>query len=268
MARELLPATAVLGMSERELHAWLVRGVFALGAVTFVATSVIKAPYGRYARPGWGPTLNTRLGWVLMEMPSALGFALVFALGDHCTEATPLAAAALWCTHYFYRTFVYPFLIRTSKAKRMPLTVVLAGDFYNTINAYVNARYLSQFGDYAGDDPFARPSFYVGTLVFVVGLAVNIHSDQVVIHLRKPGETGYAIPRGGMFALVSAPNYFGELLEWCGWSVLSGSPAGWSFAFYSATNLVPRAVSNHQWYLEKFKETYPKHRKAVIPWLW
>lgn len=253
---------------EREFHTWLVRGVFALGVLTFVSTSVIKAPYGRHVRPGWGPTLNTRLGWVLMEVPSALWFALVFVLGDHCTLTTPLIGAALWCTHYFYRTFVYPFLIRTSKDKRMPVTIVLLADFYNLINAYVNARYLSQFGDYETDAPFSRPSFYIGVAMFVVGLAINIHSDQVVIQLRKPGDSTYSIPHGGMFAFVSAPNYFGELLEWCGWSVLTGSPAGWSFAFYSASNLLPRAVSNHQWYLDKFKDEYPKSRKVVIPGLW
>lgn len=262
-------ATAqALDWSEQELHAWLVHGVFALGIVTFVATSVIKAPYGRHARPGWGPTVNTRLGWVLMEMPSALWFALVYSLGEHRASTTPMIAAALWCTHYFYRAFVYPFLIRTSKEKRMPLTVMLAGDFYNVINAYVNARYLSQFGDYESDQPFARASFYVGVAMFVTGFLINVHSDQVVIHLRKPGDTGYAIPHGGMFEFVSAPNYFGELLEWSGWSVLSGSSAGWSFVFYTATNLVPRAVSNHQWYLEKFKETYPKNRKVIIPGIW
>uniref|UniRef100_K3WAS6 3-oxo-5-alpha-steroid 4-dehydrogenase C-terminal domain-containing protein n=1 Tax=Globisporangium ultimum (strain ATCC 200006 / CBS 805.95 / DAOM BR144) TaxID=431595 RepID=K3WAS6_GLOUD len=265
MAHHLIPS---LDWSEQELHAWLVKGVFALGVVTYLATSLVNAPYGRHARPGWGPTINTRLGWVLMEMPSALWFAFVYLRGEHRTLTTPMIAASLWCCHYFYRAFVYPFLIRASKDKRMPITVMLAGDFYNIINAYVNARYLSQYGDYANDAPFERASFYIGVAMFATGFAVNIHSDHVLINLRKPGDTGYSIPHGGMFAYVSAPNYFGELLEWFGWTLLSGSPAGLSFAFYTATNLVPRAVSNHQWYLNKFKETYPKNRKVILPGIW
>jgi 3-oxo-5-alpha-steroid 4-dehydrogenase 1 len=253
--------------TEEDVHGWLVKGVFALGVVTYVATTFITAPYGRHVRSGWGPTVNTRLGWILMESPSAIWFAIVYFWGEHCFETTPLIAAWLWGCHYAYRAYVYPFLIRSSPEKRMPLTVMLSGDFYNTINAYINARYLSQFGDYSGDDAFARPSFYVGLALFVLGLSMNIYSDQVLINLRKPGESGYKIPHGGLFEYVSSPNYLSELLEWTGWTLLSQSPAGLSFAVYTATNLVPRALSNHRWYQDKFREEYPASRKAIVPFL-
>ena len=32
--------------------------------------------------------------------------------------------------------------------------------------------------------------------MFLVGMAINIHSDHILRNLRKPGETGYVIPRG------------------------------------------------------------------------
>ena len=39
-----------------------------------------------------------------------------------------------------------------------------------------------------------------------------------------------------------------------------------AFATYTLANLLPRGLSHHQWYIEKF-EDYPKDRKAFIPFL-
>ena len=84
--------------------------------------------------------------------------------------------------------------------------------------------------------------------------------------LRAPGETGYNIPRGGAFEWISCPNYLGELVEWTGWALASWSPAGLAFAVYTAANLVPRALSHHDRYRDRFPE-YPPRRSALIPFL-
>jgi steroid 5-alpha reductase family enzyme len=49
--------------------------------------------------------------------------------------------------------------------------------------------------------------------VFCCGLGVNIHSDHILRNLRKPGESTYKIPHGGLFNLISAPNYLGNFLS-------------------------------------------------------
>ena len=101
-------------------------------------------------------------------------------------------------------------------------------------------------------------------------MTVNVHSDRVLRNLRKPGETGYKIPRGGAFDLfgVSAANYFGELLEWLGFAVACwSSAAGWGFFICTFCNLGPRAHQHHQWYLRKFDD-YPPTRRAIIPGVW
>ena len=95
---------------------------------------------------------------------------------------------------------------------------------------------------------------------------INNQSDHILINLRKPGETGYKIPKGGFFKYVSAPNLFGEMLEWMGFAILCWNLPALGFAVWTAANLIPRAISHHRWYLEKF-ENYPKERKAVIPFL-
>jgi len=104
-------------------------------------------------------------------------------------------------------------------------------------------------------------------LLFLSGYALNQQSDTILRRLRAPGESGYRIPSGGAYAVVSCPNYLGELVEWLGWAMLTWSPAGLVFFLWSAANLVPRARSHHRWYLEQFPD-YPPERKAIIPWLY
>ena len=54
-----------------------------LATVPCLLLVFIDAPYGRHARPGWGPTLPSRIGWILMESPSVIGMALLFFWGGH-----------------------------------------------------------------------------------------------------------------------------------------------------------------------------------------
>ncbi|OMJ11918.1 Steroid 5-alpha-reductase DET2 [Smittium culicis] len=88
---------------------------------------------------------------------------------------------------------------------------------------------------------------------------------------RKPsslanGTTRYAIPRGGLFELVSCPHYFGELVEWSGYTLVGGGVAGLLFVVSTAANLIPRAVQIHRWYRNEFAN-YPTERKAIIPFI-
>ena len=70
-----------------------------------------------------------------------------------------------------------------------------------------------------------------------------------------------------MFTYISGANFFGEILEWTGFAIASWSQPAAVFAFATALNIGPRALHHHEWYLAKFKEDYPKQRKALIPFL-
>ena len=85
-----------------------------------------------------------------------------------------------------------------------------------------------------------------------------------LINLRKAKGPGYHIPRGFLYEKISAPNYFGEMLEWLGWTISSLSPSGLAFFIWTSANLIPRGISNHKWCNENI-ENYPQGRKAVIP---
>lgn len=251
-------------MPEETLHFYLTLAEIGISIPTAIALLWISAPYGRHVRDGWGPMISNRLGWILMELPAVAVYTGIFFLGEHRFETVPLVLLGFWQVHYIHRTFVFPFRLR-AKGKRMPLSIPLFAVVFNGLNAYVNARWVSHFGEY---EPswLLDPRFLVGAAIFAAGMAINLHADTVLIHLRKPGETGYKIPTGGMYRFITCPNYFGEVLEWCGWAVMTWSLAGLAFAIYTAANLIPRALTNHRWYHEKFDD-YPEERRAVIPFL-
>lgn len=250
-------------MIEADLYGSLLAGVFLTSGLTALALLFLSAPYGRHARDGWGPTMDTRLAWVVMESPSALGFLAIYFAGAHALELAPLALLAMWQAHYIQRTFIFPFTLRPGG--RTPVMVVALGFFFNIVNAYLNARWLSHFGSYETSWLWS-PAFLIGVILFVTGYRINRWADRVLADLRAPGETGYKVPRGGLYELISCPNYFGELLEWTGFAIAAGSLAGWSFAVFTAANLIPRAIAHHRWYHGKFAD-YPRERRAVIPFL-
>jgi 3-oxo-5-alpha-steroid 4-dehydrogenase 1 len=193
-----------------------------------------------------------------------LFFVWVYARGDHRAGIVPLMLLGLWQLHYLQRAFLFPFRLKGG-AKRMPVLVALLGASFNFLNAWINARWISELGHY----PTAwltDPRFLGGAALFLGGLALNLLSDRALLRLRAPGETGYRVPHGGLFEWVSCPNYLGEIVEWFGWALATWSWAGLAFAVYTVANLAPRALAHHAWYREHFPG-YPGRRRALVPGL-
>ena len=253
-------------MTEPEIYHALLMLMFALGGIVFAVLGLVSAPYGRHGRKGWGPKIPDRLGWVLMEAPASLLFAWIFFRGEHATEVVPLVMLALWQAHYLHRAFIYPLRKRSRPGQAMPVVVMLMALVFNTLNAYLNARWLTAMGPGYALGWLLSFRFLYGTMLFVTGYAINRWADARLRNLRRPGDGSYVIPRGGLYEEISCPNYFGELVQWLGWAILTWSPAGLGFAVFTAANLVPRAVSHHRWYQRTFPG-YPARRKAVIPHL-
>lgn len=250
-------------MTEAQVHGAAVWAVIGLAIVTFVYLLRVTAPLGRhYTGTGWGPHISNRIGWVVMELPTTAIFLLVYFTGDSARQIVPLVFLAMWQGHYLHRTFIYPFRTRTG-GKKIPLAVVGSGFLFNSLNAYINARFISNIGEY-GFDWLSDPRFVAGMAIFLLGMALNVRSDNILLRLRDSSEAGYAIPRGGPFRYVSCPNYLGEIIEWAGWAIATWSLAGFSFFLYAAANLTPRALSHHAWYRARFTD-YPQRRKALIP---
>lgn len=237
----------------------------ALCLIAFPFLLKVTAPYGRHINQTWGPAINNKLGWIIQEVPSMIFLSLFFFTGTGEKTTVTWFFYILWMAHYINRSFIFPLRTRTT-GKQIPLTIVGSAIFFNFMNGFLNGSFLGNFAGGYGDDYFTSPRFIIGLTVFVAGAVINNQSDTILINLRKPGETGYKIPQGGLFRFVSCPNMLGEMIEWIGFAIMVGSLPAWSFALWTAVNLIPRTLDHHKWYLQKFSD-YPQERKAVIPFL-
>lgn len=225
----------------------------------------VTAPYGRHARSGWGWSISNRIGWFAMEIVSLAVFAGLFLGGSNPKSAPTWVFFAIWTAHYVNRSLIFPWRIRTN-GKTIPLAIVLGAVCFNVVNAGLNGLYLGALGPVYPAAWLLDPRFIVGALLFAGGAAANVWADNRLIALRQGNAQGYTIPHGGLFELVSCPNLLGEVVQWSGFALMCWNLPALSFAVWTAANLIPRAISHHAWYRDRFPG-YPPTRRAVVPYL-
>ena len=229
-------------------------------ALIFLPVNLIsKAPYGEHSTKKWGKSIDNKTGWILMELPALLTCPLIYFT---ITEEINLNVVfiVLWIIHYFNRTVIYPLRIKT-KGKKIPIAIVASAFLFNMVNGILNGYFLTllQF------ESISELYLILGFIIFIIGFYINISSDNLLIKLRT-NQMGYVIPNGKLFNYVSCPNFFGEIIEWLGFAIMTLNPGSLSFLIWTICNLIPRSKAHHKWYKENF-ENYPKKRKAVIPYL-
>ncbi len=235
------------------------------GIVAFPLLLKVTQPYGRHVNAKWGPMMNNKIGWIIQEAPSMIFLSVFFFTGSGYKPKAVWFFWGLWVLHYINRSIVFPLRTHTGN-KQIPVLIVCSAIGFNFMNGFTNGTFFGNFAGGYKDDYFISAPFIAGLIVFITGALINNQADTILINLRKPGETGYKIPVGGLFKFISCPNHFGEMVEWLGFAIMVGSLQAWGFALWTAVNLVPRALDHHKWYLQKFSD-YPKERKAVIPFV-
>jgi len=239
-----------------------------LALAVFVALYFVEAGYGYLFNPKFGFPVPNKIGWVMMESPVFVAMTVLWLLSDRTWQPAPLALFLLFQCHYFQRSFIFPMLMRGNS--KMPFGIVAMGMIFNTLNAMMQGGWIFFVSpeDYY-DGWFSKPFFYIGGAIFLFGMAVNLHSDCIIRHLRREGDTRHYIPRGGMFRYVSSANYFGEFAEWVGFAVASWSWAGLVFAWWTFANLAPRSASLYRRYEKEFGEEFTAlRRKKIIPFIY
>lgn len=213
-----------------------------------------------------GMQVPARVAWCVQESPAFLVPLICWIQAEHSSSttfgATNKVLLGMFMIHYFQRSFIYALRVR---GKPAPLSLVMSCFMFCAGNGLLQGATLTKHYTFE-DSHLYSPQFWAGLAMWAFGMFVNCQADNILINLRKPGETGYKIPRGGAFEWVSGANFFGEIIEWYGWGLAGGHGAGMAFGVFTMFNIAPRAYATHNWYLKKFPD-YPKSRKAVVPYI-
>lgn len=241
----------------------------AIAVIVFVSLFFVNAGYGKFYTSKWGPSVDNHLGWMLMEAPVFVAMLLMWWFSDRRTDTVRLVFLLLFELHYFNRSFIFP--LRLNGHGRMPLSIILMGVTFNTLNALMQGGWIFYFSPagYYGSGWLTSLPFIIGTAVFFYGMFVNIQSDSIIRNLRKPGDTAHYLPRGGMFRYVTSANYFGEFMEWTGFAILTWSWSGAVFALWTFANLAPRANRIYEMYSKEFPDGLDTGKtKRIIPFIY
>ena len=244
----------------------LIYGMAGLAIVVFICLYFVTAGYGQFRTRQWGWSINNKVAWMLMELPVFLVMLAIWWFSPLKWHLPQLALFSLFELHYFQRSLVFPFLLKGKS--RMPIAIMLMGILFNVINGVIRGGGLYWFPNPDFEQGVAfllRPNAMIGILLFFVGMAINLHSDHVVRHLRKPGDTRHYLPEKGLYRYVTSANYLGEILEWTGFAIAAATPAAWVFPLWTAANLVPRAHAIYNKYKEEFGEEALGKRKRIVP---
>jgi 3-oxo-5-alpha-steroid 4-dehydrogenase 1 len=237
--------------------------IFGFAVLVFILLFFITAPYGKFLRKGWGAAIKSKWAWMVMEFPSPALMVLFFIVSD--SRSIPgFAFIILWLSHYVHRTFIYPFR-QSGREKPYPVILVAMAFVFNILNGFANGYGIFYISEYHISWLWSW-QFITGVLLFIAGFYINKTADRKLRAMRSLNPQEYVIPRGWLFEKISSPHYFGEIIEWGGWAVMTWSLPGLAFFVFTFANLFPRAISSHKWYKANFND-YPQGRKAIIPFI-
>jgi len=93
---------------------------------------------------------------------------------------------------------------------------------------------------------------------------------QLKKELRLSGsKSAHSVPYGDWFYYVSCPHYLAEILMYASLAIILGYKHQTAIVLFLwvLINQLIAGLMSHFWYLEKYSQSYPKNRKAVIPFV-
>ena len=121
--------------------------------------------------------------------------------------------------------------------------------------------------------PIAPPMFTTAIILFLVGLCIEVISDeQLHAFVSRKAEPGYSGPRvmaTGLRGVSRHPNLIGFVLYWCGFALISGAwyfclGVGLVFAIFIIVQVIPA----HEYYMAtKYGEEWNRYVAHTPVWV-
>ena len=208
------------------------------------------------------------IAWKLISVPAIPSILYFFWTAKETTALTlndpGLIFVCLYCLHYSYRTFVFPYRIRVKEQRYSIILIFITWTYYIPMGYFLGNHFASAE---IVETHLQSPIFWLGLFIFTLGLAGNIVHDEILVRLRTGPSKTYKIPQKGLFQYTSNAHYFSEIVEWAGFLVLSLSLPALLHLLAVFILMIPQAMKTHRWYKNYFGDRYPSNRKALIPFV-
>ncbi|KAG2216462.1 hypothetical protein INT45_006533 [Circinella minor] len=202
--------------------------------------------------------ISSRFGMLLIYSPSSLlSFLAILSLP---TRQHSNWIALMFLFHYMKRLYEIGFVHKYSGSTAVRDTCLIS-------TAYIGLTVI--FIYLATQVPFSmidKGQIRFGTLLFFMGEIINFYHHYILSNLRKSNhDSGYKIPKGGLFKFVWCPHYLGEIITLCGLSIVTQNMLTFPFLISCIIYLSLRALNTKSWYENRFPEA--SLRAALIPGL-
>jgi 3-oxo-5-alpha-steroid 4-dehydrogenase 1 len=244
-----------------------VRKWFMLSSVIFSpALLLINAPFGRFTPKNQHSllVLDGIKSWMVMELVSPMAFIYTFYTSPLSARGAPIQwngpqtiLALCFLVHYTNRAIINP--LRTPSRSKSHIIVPLSAVVFNIINGSLMGSYLSSPDAHNFLSGRSSTPFCVGLTLWAFGFVGNILHDEILLAIRRKAnskgkgkaEAGehYAIPQGGLYTLVSYPNYLCEWIEWLGFAIAASPfPFALDSIFTASISLVFSSLLDPKFY--------------------
>lgn len=241
--------------------------IFALTAPLFFlseASGLAPFGYSKFADRTARFRLPARTGMFLLYLPAAIAFPVLHFLLAVPVSPWHVLVTVLGMVHFSKRCAEVLWLHRFSGVTNLVSTGMIASLYLTTALMVELALSQDMAADWAGGT--WRIWDLLGLLLWCIGLGGNAYHHWLLANLRVPGETGYKVPRGGLFPWVACPHYLFELIGWVGFSLVMSHITSWVILFTMSCYLAGRSYSTLRWYRERDLDI-PSGWRRLIPFV-